>query len=130
MHAKFQLSSMQNEKVLNHDSTQKEPLAGQIGKIMGKLKHIHNAFPELQIRFFHKRSVIWSFPLSFNEFHHNSTLSKFQVQFWTIKNQEKIYNKMYVPLSFSKYNETSQKLVYSQETSVTGMHARYQDRCI
>ena len=29
------------------------------------------------------------------------------------------------PTSFSKYNETCQKLVYSQETSVTVMHAKF-----
>ena len=33
------------------------------------------------------------------------------------------YNKSYLPLSFSKYNETNQKLVYSYETSGTVMHA-------
>ena len=31
----------------------------------------------------------------------------------TINNQEKSYNSRYLPLSFSKYNETSPKLVYS-----------------
>ena len=29
-------------------STHKEPLGGQMGKIMGKLKHTFNAFPDLQ----------------------------------------------------------------------------------
>ena len=38
-------------------------------KIMGNLKHTYNAFPELQ--FFHTQCVIWSFPASFTEFHHN-----------------------------------------------------------
>ena len=42
-----------------------------MGKIMGKLEHTSNAFPDLQTKFFHKQSVIWSFPPSFNEFHHN-----------------------------------------------------------
>ena len=42
-----------------------------MGKIMGKLKHIFNAFPDLQTMFFHKQCIIWSFPPSFNEFHHN-----------------------------------------------------------
>ena len=42
-----------------------------MGKNMGKLKHTFNAFPDLQTKFFHKQYVIWSFPLSFNEFHHN-----------------------------------------------------------
>ena len=29
-------------------STYKKPLEGQMGKIMGKLKHTFNAFPDLQ----------------------------------------------------------------------------------
>ena len=40
-----------------------------MGKIMGKLKHNYNAFPELE-------TVIWSFPPSFNEFHHNFHILK------------------------------------------------------
>ena len=44
----------------------------------------------------------------------------------TISNQEKSYNKRYLPLSYSKYNETSPKLVYSYETSGTVMHAIFQ----
>ena len=31
----------------------------------------------------------------------------------TITNEEKSYNKRYLPQSFSKYNETNPKLVYS-----------------
>ena len=31
----------------------------------------------------------------------------------TITNEEKSYNILYLPLSFSKYNKTSPKLVYS-----------------
>ena len=42
-----------------------------MGKIMGNLKHTYNAFPELQTKFFHKQCVIWSFPASFTEFHHD-----------------------------------------------------------
>ena len=42
-----------------------------MGKIMGKLKHTFNAFPDLQTKFFHKQCVIWSFLPSFNDFHHN-----------------------------------------------------------
>ena len=42
-----------------------------MGKIMGNLKHTYNAFPQLQTKFFHTQYVIWSFPLSFTEFHHN-----------------------------------------------------------
>ena len=44
---------------------------------MGKLKHNYNAFKELRTRFFHKQCVIWSFPPSVNEFHHN--LHVFQI---------------------------------------------------
>ena len=40
-------------------------------KIMGNLKHTYNAFPELQTKFFHTQCVIWSFPASFTEFHHD-----------------------------------------------------------
>ena len=29
-----------------------------MGKVMGKLKHNYNAFPELQTKFFHKQCVI------------------------------------------------------------------------
>ena len=47
-----------------------------MGKIMGKLKHNYNAFPELQTKFFHKQCVIRSFPPSFNEFHHNFHIFK------------------------------------------------------
>ena len=47
-----------------------------MGKIMGKLKHTYNAIPELQTKFFHKQCVIWSFPSSFNEFHHNLNIFK------------------------------------------------------
>ena len=44
---------------------------------MGKLKHNYNAFKELRTRFFHKQCVIWSFPPSFNDIHHN--LHVFQI---------------------------------------------------
>ena len=45
----------------------------------------------------------------------------------TINNEEKSYNKRYLPLSFfSKYNETSPQLVYSQETSGTVMSVKFQ----
>ena len=47
-----------------------------MGKIMGKLKHNYNAFPELQTKFFHKQCIIWSFSPSFNEFHHNFDILK------------------------------------------------------
>ena len=41
-----------------------------MAKIMGKLKHNYNAFPELRTKFFHKQCAIWSFSPSFNEFRH------------------------------------------------------------
>ena len=47
-----------------------------MGKIMGKLKHNYNAFPKLQTKFVHKQCIIWSFPPSFNEFHHNFHILK------------------------------------------------------
>ena len=47
-----------------------------MGKIMGKLKHNYNAFPELQTKFFHKQCIIWSFSPSFNEFHHKLHIFK------------------------------------------------------
>ena len=47
-----------------------------MGKIMAKLKHNYNEFPELQTTFFHKQCVIWSFPPSFNEFQHKLPILK------------------------------------------------------
>ena len=41
-----------------------------MGKIMNKLKHTYNAFPESRTKFFHKQCRVWSFPPSFNEFRH------------------------------------------------------------
>ena len=40
-----------------------------MAKIMGKLKHNYNAFPELRTKFFHKHCVIWLFSPSLNEFY-------------------------------------------------------------
>ena len=51
-------------------STYKEPLGGQMGKIMGKQKHNYNVSKELRTKFFHKQCVIWSIPPSFDEIHH------------------------------------------------------------
>ena len=45
-------------------------------KMMGKLKHNYDAFPQLQIKCFHKQCAIWSNPPSFNEFHHNFHIFK------------------------------------------------------
>ena len=80
-----------------------------MGKIMGRLKHNFNALPKLQTKFFHKQCVIWSFPPSFNEFNRNFHIFKISGK---ISNEGKSY-KGYLRLSFSKYNETSPKLVYS-----------------
>ena len=43
-----------------------------------------------------------------------------------INNEEKSYNKRYLPPSFSKYNKTSPKLVYPEEISATVVHAKFQ----
>ena len=43
-----------------------------------------------------------------------------------INNEEKSYNNRNLPLSSSKYNKTSPKLVYSQDTSGTVMHEKIQ----
>ena len=56
----------------------------------------------------------------------NCTFYKFQLQLWKSNNEEKSYNKRYLPISFSKYNETSPKLFYFKETSGTVMHAKIQ----
>ena len=47
-----------------------------MSEIIAKLKHNYDAFPELQTKFFHRQCVIWSFPPSFNEFHHNFHIFK------------------------------------------------------
>ena len=47
-----------------------------MGKMMGKLKHNYNSFKELRTNFFQKQYVIWSFPTSFNEFHHKLPILK------------------------------------------------------
>ena len=47
-----------------------------MGKIMSKLKHNYNAFPQLRTKFFHKQCVIWTFPPSFNEFYHKLHILK------------------------------------------------------
>ena len=44
----------------------------------------------------------------------------------SVNNEEKSYNKRYLPLSFSKHNQASPKLVYSEETSSTVMRAKFQ----
>ena len=94
---------------------------------MGKLKDNLYAFPELQTKFFPKQWHIWSFPESFNEFHHKLPIFKsFRYNTIAINNEEKSYNNRYLPLSSSKYNKTSPKLVYSQGTSGTVMHEKIQ----
>ena len=77
MHEKIQLIQMQNAKVLNQGRYNTERAIGKkLGKIMTKLKHNYNSFPELQTKFFHKQCVIWSFLPSFNEFHHKLYILK------------------------------------------------------
>ena len=41
-----------------------------MGKIISKMKHTYNEFPDLQTKFFHKQCVIWRFLQSFNEIPH------------------------------------------------------------
>ena len=43
-----------------------------------------------------------------------------------VSNEQNSYNKRYLPLSFSKHNEASAKLVYSEETSGTVMREKFQ----
>ena len=50
------------------------------------------------------------------------TISTFQ----NFNNGEKSDNKRYRPLSFSKYNKTSPKLIYSEETTGRVMDAKFQ----
>ena len=47
-----------------------------MGKIMSKLKHKSNAFPQLKTKFVHKQCVTWSFPPSFKEFDHSFHILK------------------------------------------------------
>ena len=57
-----------------------------MGKIMGKLKHNYNAFPELQtISFFHKKCVIGDFHQVSMNFITISAFLKMQVQLPTRK---------------------------------------------
>ena len=77
-----------------------------MGKIMDKLKHNYHAFPELQTMFFHKHCVIWSFAPSFKEFHQFLHFQNFRYN----NNEEKSYNKWYLPLSFSNYNCNKSKV--------------------
>ena len=86
-----------------------------MGKTMDKMKHGYNAFPELQTKFLHKQYVICSFPPSFNEFHHNFLICKISgtIILEPYKKEEKSYKKRYLPLSVSKYKETSPNLVCS-----------------
>ena len=83
-----------------------------MGKIMGKLKHNYNAFPQLQTKFVHKQCVIWSFPTSLNEFHHNFHIFKISGKILEqMTMRKKLTTRGIYPLNFSKYNKTSPKLV-------------------
>ena len=93
-----------------------------MGKIMDKLKHSYNAFPEPQTQFIHKECVTWSFLPSFKEFRHSFYIFKIS----GTSNEEKSYNRLYLPLSFANCHETSPKLVYSYQTSGRVMHAKFQ----
>ena len=112
MHGKIQLIPMQNAKVSESRQVEHRKSHWQeMGKIMAKLKHNYNSFPELQTKFFHKQCVIWSFLPSFNEFHHKLYILKnFRYICTTITNEEKSYNICYLPVTFPKYNKTSPKV--------------------
>ena len=95
-----------------------------MGKIMGKLKHHYNAFPELQTKFFSKTCVIWSLSTKFKKFHHIFDIFKIS---GTSKHKEKTYNNWCLTLFFSNHNVTSPKLVYSFiKTSGSVMHEKFQ----
>ena len=81
-----------------------------MGKIMRNLKHNYNVFLELKKTQTMRHLVIstnfqWM-PLEIAHF------KKLRYNSRTIRDEEK-GTKRYLPLSFSKYNETSQKFVYS-----------------
>ena len=60
---------------------------------------------------------------TFKKFNHSVHIFKFS---GTSNNEEKSYNKWYLPLRFSNHKETSPKLVHSKQTSGTVMHAKFQ----
>ena len=66
---------------------------------MGKLKHNYNAFKVLRTRFFHKQCVIWSFPPSFNEFHHNLHLFQISGTILEILNRNKFCHYLTKPIT-------------------------------
>ena len=84
-------------------------------------------FQNSKLSFFHKQCVIWSFPPSFNEFHQNFYIFKISGTYnsGAIDNEEKSYNQRYLPVSFSKYNETSPISFNSKEAIGTMMHAKF-----
>ena len=71
-----------------------------MAKIMGKLKHNYNAFPQLQTMFFHKHCVIWSFLPSFNELHHKLHIFKTSGTIPEQLTEEKSYNNRHLHLAF------------------------------
>ena len=66
---------------------------------MGKLKHNYNAFKELRTSFFHKQCVIWSFPPSFNEFHHNLHVFQISGTILEILNRNKFCHYLTKPIT-------------------------------
>ena len=66
---------------------------------MGKLKHNYNAFKVLRTRFFHKQCVIWSFPPSFNEFHHNLHVFQISGTILEILNRNKFCHYLTKPIT-------------------------------
>ena len=64
-----------------------------MSKIMGKLKHTFNAFPDLQTKFFHKQCIIWTVLPSFNEFlQHSMMKTSTYLRQFNAKQISNIYN--------------------------------------
>ena len=94
-----------------------------MGKIMCKLKHNYNAFPELQTKFFHKQCVIWSFLPSFNELHNKLHIFKIS---GSILEQLAISKKLEQELSSTKL---FQILRDKSKVSSFLREQRYSDAC-
>ena len=91
-------------------STYKEPLEAKWVKSWASWNITIMHFQNSKLSFFTNNA-------SFGHFHQvsmnsitNCTFSKFRYNFATINNEEKSYNKRYLPLSFSKYNRDKSKV--------------------
>ena len=86
-----------------------------MGKIMGNLKHTYNAFPELQTKFFHKQCVIWSFPPSFTEFHHDFHIFQIRYNSGKINNDEKVTTRGISHKAFPNITRQSKLSLFSKD---------------